>query len=231
MSGPRVWGERGKNHMNSQGSSWEIGSISSKKRIHTCKRIQENKPKQAGLNNCGSDAQRGCLWSLFPFVDLQAPTYQFAKTPVKLVYIVKIFNSRNTLHPPCHALSPIMESSESLDLKPKPNDYRQRCWGRDSCAEGQLGFDDFWSHLKVQDFYEIRSGLSSFPHVPLTLVLRASHQEAVLILSLACSLTKYVLAVDLETIWKGSRRRWQRRQESKKLVFVDFFRVPESQRG
>lgn len=34
----------GKNHVNSQGSSREVGSISSKQRIHACKRMEASKP-------------------------------------------------------------------------------------------------------------------------------------------------------------------------------------------
>jgi hypothetical protein len=45
MSGLSVWRKRGKNHMNSQGSSGEIGSISSKQRIHTYNRMKGNRPK------------------------------------------------------------------------------------------------------------------------------------------------------------------------------------------
>lgn len=55
-SGLSERGKRGKNHVNSQGSSWEVGSISSKQRIHTCKRMEANKP------GWQKTSLEGCLW-------------------------------------------------------------------------------------------------------------------------------------------------------------------------
>lgn len=55
---------------------------------------------------------------LSPLAVPQAPRHQFRKETVKLAYSVRIFTPLSSTH----RLSLIMESSQSSDLKPKPND-------------------------------------------------------------------------------------------------------------
>lgn len=65
MSGLSVWRKRGKNHMNSQGSSWEVGSITSKERIHTCRgqrRTSLGKQEPRTLANFGKNTHWGYMW-------------------------------------------------------------------------------------------------------------------------------------------------------------------------
>lgn len=111
MSGLSVWRKRGKNHMNSQGSSWEVGSITSKERIHTCRgqrRTTLGKQEPRTLANFGKKYSLRVHVVLSPVTGPQAPTHQFTKEIMKLIYNVEIFTM-----------------SLLSALKPKPKYYQE----------------------------------------------------------------------------------------------------------